>query len=837
MHYYSAAEALELRGDSQSPQSMATQTMSWSESAASTCPCATTGRLVHTTSYRHGKSTPNWPKNTAIRWPSLGSRARLKKWLSRSSAAPTSTSPHSVWSGRSIARSAREASARRKEKDDARAGGSAHALIGREGVADEAQLLPTVHVRPRGVQMEVGDEERRAGVDTLEDEQCCVLLLGLSRGVQPLPQRHLEQQRQRQHARALVPQQPRVVHGREARRGRVASRAVVPAERTGDHVRVAGLVLLQAQHTHSCVPLQAGVEREQPAESQAVHRVGRRGASSTLITLKFAKTLVTLKFAKTLVTLKVAKTLVKLKFVKTLVTLKGAAESAMLTNLTGTTCLTYSHSEGGTPGAIAPWLLPLRRRLFSSEWFQPFRGFSAKAQHFSVEATAPRERAAKARHRDLDLDDEAQPRPSRPRPPPATGAVAPLCQAGSDGKPGKPRKTVHQYELHEVLGRGSYGKVKRAVDTRTGSEFAVKILKKSFLKRQRRFDAHTGVYSTGYEDLLREVAILKKLDHANVVRLVEVLDDPAMDKMYLVLQLVRGGPVLSQSAAAARCADSAMGGDGEGGGGATGGGGGEGGGGLGARKPLSEAEARACLQAILEGLEYLHFQGIVHRDIKPDNILRDKESGRFLICDLGVSLLADDGGDVAVGSAGTPAYSPPEVLRRDLKAYSGRAADVWSLGVTLYELLTGRLPFEADGLDALAELVATAEPLQLPPPGSAGAPSAGAVDLLQRMLRKAPAERITVAEARGHPWVMGEFFSVDADVDLAMRVDADVLLLTPAGRAASAEGGSPLLRIQISPSDVRSALLELNRSLPLPLNGALRTWLESSELKRRLPFA
>ncbi|KAG8464760.1 hypothetical protein KFE25_010128 [Diacronema lutheri] len=463
---------------------------------------------------------------------------------------------------------------------------------------------------------------------------------------------------------------------------------------------------------------------------------------------------------------------------------------------------------------LARWRFPFRLKLFSHDWLRKgpqwmrssMRGgtFTVDARPWSSDGSFEESEPmvpSKRLHRDLDLDVtfDDEPAPAPPSAPVPCGAVAPLRAA--DAVPGatgaKARKVVHHYELGELLGRGTYGKVKRAVDTRTGTEYAVKIVKKSFLKRQRRFDANSGEYASAYEDVLREVAILKKLSHANVVRLHEVIDDPEMDKMYLVLELVRGGPALGERPAphggpgrpALGARRPAPVGEGEGA---------EAPSAVVAhptcaRQPLSEADARRCVSDVLAGLEYLHFQGIVHRDLKPENILRDSRTGRFLICDLGVSLLADDG--VAAGSAGTPAYSPPEVLRRDADCYSGRAADVWSLGVTMFELLTGRLPFDADGLDGLVDAVST-QPLPLPPPGAPDALPNSACDLLRRMTRKAPAERISIADARKHPWVTagGEHT-----------------------RPSAAEAGDDGARVSISvsPEDLQSALLELDRSLHL----------------------
>lgn len=104
----------------------------------------------------------------------------------------------------------------------------------------------------------------------------------------------------------------------------------------------------------------------------------------------------------------------------------------------------------------------------------------------------------------------------------------------------KGKRRINQYELGEVLGRGTYGKVRLCTDLNTAQVYAVKILRKSLLKRKR-----IGQFGNALQGVQREIAIWKKLDHPNVVSLHEVLDDEALDKLYLISELVDGGPIVS----------------------------------------------------------------------------------------------------------------------------------------------------------------------------------------------------------------------------------------------------------------------------------------------------
>ncbi|CAH1640907.1 unnamed protein product [Spodoptera littoralis] len=190
-----------------------------------------------------------------------------------------------------------------------------------------------------------------------------------------------------------------------------------------------------------------------------------------------------------------------------------------------------------------------------------------------------------------------------------------------------------------------------------------------------------------------------------------VLDDPAEDHLYLVFQLLEGGPVID----------------------------------IPTENPLSEELARRYIRDALLGVEYLHYQRIAHRDIKPANLLLGE--GRVQVADLGACGELAAAGRVS-GTVGTPAFRAPEAAAPADK-YSGEAADIWSLGVTLYAMVTGKVPWVGSSAVELQRKV-LAEPLTYPPKFQ---PSKQLRHLLSRMLDKEPATRATLQEVKDHEWI------------------------------------------------------------------------------------
>lgn len=285
---------------------------------------------------------------------------------------------------------------------------------------------------------------------------------------------------------------------------------------------------------------------------------------------------------------------------------------------------------------------------------------------------------------------------------------------------------LNQYKLKSEIGKGSYGVVKLAYNEDDDKYYAMKVVSKKKLMKQygfpRRPPPRGPKAAQGeqpkvlgpLERVYQEIAILKKLDHLNIVKLVEVLDDPAEDNLHMVFELMQKGPVMEVPS------DS----------------------------PFSEDQARHYFRDIVLGIEYLHFQKIVHRDIKPSNLLLG-DDGHVKIADFGVSNQFE-GNDACLSStAGTPAFMAPETLSDNRQSFSGKALDVWAMGVTLYCFVYGKCPFIDEYILALHNKI-KCKPVEFP---ETPAISEGLKDLVTRMLDKNPDARITVPEIKVDPWV------------------------------------------------------------------------------------
>nr|XP_023014647.1 calcium/calmodulin-dependent protein kinase kinase 1-like isoform X2 [Leptinotarsa decemlineata]XP_023014648.1 calcium/calmodulin-dependent protein kinase kinase 1-like isoform X2 [Leptinotarsa decemlineata] len=285
---------------------------------------------------------------------------------------------------------------------------------------------------------------------------------------------------------------------------------------------------------------------------------------------------------------------------------------------------------------------------------------------------------------------------------------------------------LNQYKLMDSIGQGSYGIVKLAYNEEDDTHYAMKILsKKKLLKKSGMFsrlpparkDSRSGSSPVNHplQKVYREIAILKKLDHPNVVKLVEVLDDPVEDHLYLVFELLEGGQVLEVPT----------------------------------DTPLDEEKAWTYFRDVVLGIEYLHYQRIIHRDIKPANLLLSDED-RVQIADLGVSNEFSGSDAFLSGTAGTPAFTAPEALNDQRQAgFSGKATDIWSMGVTLYTFVYGFLPFHDDNIVGLYSKIKH-QNVEFP---SQPDISDDLKDLIRKMLVKEPSQRITLPEIKVHPWV------------------------------------------------------------------------------------
>ncbi|MGH0151427.1 UNVERIFIED_CONTAM: hypothetical protein FKN15_020151 [Acipenser sinensis] len=240
------------------------------------------------------------------------------------------------------------------------------------------------------------------------------------------------------------------------------------------------------------------------------------------------------------------------------------------------------------------------------------------------------------------------------------------------------RPTVESHRVSITDLQGSYGVVKLAYNEDDNTYYAMKVLSKKKLMRQAGFPRRPpprGAKSVPegppqpkgpLERVYQEIAILKKLDHPNVVKLVEVLDDPSEDHLYMAQNkyICCSFFIYFFSAVMEVTTD----------------------------KPLTENQARFYFQDLLRGIEFLHYQKIIHRDIKPSNLLVG-EDGHIKIADFGVSNQFEGTDALLTSTVGTPAFLAPETLSETRKNFSGKALDVWAMGVTLYCFVFGQCPF------------------------------------------------------------------------------------------------------------------------------------------------
>ncbi|XP_076017553.1 MAP/microtubule affinity-regulating kinase 4 isoform X2 [Genypterus blacodes] len=255
---------------------------------------------------------------------------------------------------------------------------------------------------------------------------------------------------------------------------------------------------------------------------------------------------------------------------------------------------------------------------------------------------------------------------------------------------------IGNYRLLKTIGKGNFAKVKLARHILTGREVAIKIIDK------------TQLNPTSLQKLFREVRIMKGLNHPNIVQLFEVIET---DKtLYLIMEYASGGEVFDYLVSHGR---------------------------------MKEIEARAKFRQIVSAVHYCHTKNIVHRDLKAENLLLDADAN-IKIADFGFS------NEFTLGNkldtfCGSPPYAAPELFQG--KKYDGPEVDVWSLGVILYTLVSGSLPFDGQNLKELRERVLRGKyrvPFYM---------STDCEGILRRFLVLNPSKRCTLEQVMKDKWI------------------------------------------------------------------------------------
>lgn len=271
---------------------------------------------------------------------------------------------------------------------------------------------------------------------------------------------------------------------------------------------------------------------------------------------------------------------------------------------------------------------------------------------------------------------------------------------------------VNQYLIVKYLGRGACGKVFLCLNVLDFKLYAMKSVRKADLQSSRTRDHRRNLM----DDLKREILIMKKMKHSNIVTLSEVIDDPTGSKLLLVMEYLEGGPIMSRES-------------------------------LDNCERLPESLVFRYFREMVQALDYLHSQHVVHGDLKPENVLVSA-NGEVKLSDFGCSKVIVSGNEYLERCNGTPAFLAPEMMKPNTR-YRGTPTDVYAMGVCLYTLLYGRIPFRASNLYQLFQVVQN-ENVSFPEDIRI---SDSLKDLLMKLLIKNPKERIKLSEICRHPWV------------------------------------------------------------------------------------
>ncbi|XP_039295551.1 titin homolog [Nilaparvata lugens] len=296
------------------------------------------------------------------------------------------------------------------------------------------------------------------------------------------------------------------------------------------------------------------------------------------------------------------------------------------------------------------------------------------------------------------------------------------------------RKLKQRFDIVRKLGQGTYGKVQLGINKETGQEVAIKTIKKCKIETEA--------------DLIRirrEIQIMSSVQHPNIIHIYEVFEN--REKMVLVMEYAAGGELYDY---------------------------------ISEKKVLNEAEARRIFRQIATAVYYCHKHKICHRDLKLENVLLD-EHGSAKIADFGLSNVFDE--THLLGTfCGSPLYASPEIVKGT--PYHGPEVDCWSLGVLLYTLVYGSMPFDGSNFKRLVRQISQGDYFEPKKPSPAS-------PLIAEMLKVNSARRADIVAICSHWWIdSGEAVPcLEVAEELANQtpVRLDLLLsLAPAAVAAAA---------------------------------------------------
>ncbi|XP_055951082.1 serine/threonine-protein kinase H1 homolog [Argiope bruennichi] len=276
---------------------------------------------------------------------------------------------------------------------------------------------------------------------------------------------------------------------------------------------------------------------------------------------------------------------------------------------------------------------------------------------------------------------------------------SPRPKSERPSKPTYDSKITAKYDIKAVIGKGSFSRVLRVEHLITKQPYALKTI-----------DAPGG-----REAFEAELSVLRRLNHPNVIKLVEVFESD--HKVYMVMELATGGSLLDR---------------------------------LETRGYLTDEDARDVMQMVLNGVKYLHALGITHRDLKPDNLLyyHPGKDSKIMITDFSFASTRKPSGNPYMHTVcGTPQYIAPEIVTR--KPYTC-AVDMWAVGIITYIVLCGSFPFDADQDAQIFKLILRGK-LNMSDPIWSDV-SEEAKSFVHQLLQTDPSMRLSASAALQHDW-------------------------------------------------------------------------------------
>ena len=285
-----------------------------------------------------------------------------------------------------------------------------------------------------------------------------------------------------------------------------------------------------------------------------------------------------------------------------------------------------------------------------------------------------------------------------------------------------PQTKLSFYLFGRLIGRGAFGKVNLGLHILSGKIVAIKSFNKSKFKDEN-----------SRQKIYHEINLMKSLKHNSIVRILETIE--TSNYILIIMENVNGGDLLSF---------------------------------VKKRTKLNEKTAKIIFKQLIISLKYIHSKGIIHRDIKLDNILIDLHNN-IKICDFGVGKNYQNN-EKFMDQCGTPAYIAPEILQNE--GYEGPPVDIWSAGVVLYAMLSGNVPFKGNNIKDLQYNIISGNFHMI------NDISNDAQNIIMRLLNVDPNKRITIDEILCHPWIVSlDQCNFDDDGKISLFTKAEVVLL------------------------------------------------------------